>query len=189
MPLSVRQNEDCWYWLADPKGQFIVRSCYNLLNSEANVSSKKVWKRLWGLEVPGKIKHFFWRALMNVLPTADNLRPQKVEVSPIYPICNAANESVPHCLVECLFAHSCWLLSSIGTFGSCSSLIDWFEQIFTRCYKEDCNLDVMLCWRLWFNRNDKVWNDHCSQAPSLVNAAGHCLFQWQDAKRRNFTIA
>ncbi|KAH9754875.1 reverse transcriptase domain-containing protein [Citrus sinensis] len=189
VPLSVRQDEDCWYWLADPKGQFTVRSCYNLLNSAANVTSSRVWKRLWGLEVPGKVKHFFWRALMNVLPTVDNLRPRKVEVSPICPICNAENESVLHCLVECLFAQSCWLLSSIGTFGSCSSLFDWFEQVFTRCCKDDCNLAVMLCWRLWFNRNDKVWNNHGSRAQSLVNAAGHCLFQWQEAKRRTFTIA
>ncbi|KAH9730036.1 reverse transcriptase domain-containing protein [Citrus sinensis] len=189
VPLSVRQDDDCWYWLADPKGQFTVRSCYNLLNSEANVTSSRVWKRLWGLEVPGKVKHFFWRALMNVLPTVDNLRPRKVEVSPICPICNAENESVLHCLVECLFAQSCWVLSSIGTFGSCSSLFDWFEQVFTRCCKDDCNLAVMLCWRLWFNWNDKVWNNHGSQAQSLVNAAGHCLFQWQEAKRRTFTIA
>ncbi|KAH9786019.1 reverse transcriptase domain-containing protein [Citrus sinensis] len=189
VPLSVRQDDDCWYWLADPKGQFTVRSCYNLLNSEANVTSSRVWKRLWGLEVPGKVKHFFWCALMNVLPTVDNLRPRKVEVSPICPICNAENESVLHCLVECLFAQSCWVLSSIGTFGSCSSLFDWFEQVFTRCCKDDCNLAVMLCWRLWFNRNDKVWNNHGSQAQSLVNAAGHCLFQWQEAKRRTFTIA
>lgn len=114
---------------------------------------------------------------MNVLPTADNLRPRKVEVSPICPICNVANESELHCLVECLFAHSCWLLSSIGTFGRCSSLFDWFEQIFTQCCKEDCNLVVMLCWRLWLNRYDKVWNDRCSRARTLVNATGHCLFQ------------
>ena len=82
---------------------------------------------------------------MNVLPIADNLRPWKVEVSLICRICNVANESMLHCLVECLFAHSCWLLSSIGTFGRCSSLFDWFEQIFTRRCKEDCNLAVMLC--------------------------------------------
>ena len=46
VPLSVRQNADRWYWLADPKGQFTVRSYYKLLNSETNVSSSKVWQRL-----------------------------------------------------------------------------------------------------------------------------------------------
>ncbi|KAH9754586.1 reverse transcriptase domain-containing protein [Citrus sinensis] len=59
VPLSARQNADRWYWLVDPKGQFTVRSCYELLNSETNVSSSKVWKHLWGLEIPGKVKHFF----------------------------------------------------------------------------------------------------------------------------------
>ena len=166
----------------------VVTSCYKLLNPISNATSSKVWKSLWRLEVPSKVKHFIWRALMNILPTTDNLLPRKVEVSPICPICSAANEYVLHCLVECLFAHSCWLLSSIGTVRRCSSFFEWIEEIFTRCSKEDCKLAVMVCWRLWFNRNDKVWNGHVSRAQNLVNAAGHYLFQWQEAGKTKFTI-
>ena len=44
----------------------------------------------------------------------------------------------------------------------------------------------MVCWRLWLNRNDKVWNGHSSNAQRLVNDAGHYLFSWQEAKRKNF---
>jgi len=84
-----------------------------LLNHISDAPSSKVWKCLWRLEVLSKVKHFIWRALINVFLTADNLLPRKVEVSPICPICSAATESVLHCLVECLFAHSCWLLSSL----------------------------------------------------------------------------
>ena len=188
VPLSTRQDEDRWFWLVDTKGQFTVRSCYNVLNSAPNGSNSNVWKFLWGLEVPGKVKHFIWRALVNVLPTADNLLSRKVDVSPICPICSAANESVYHCLVDCVFANSCWLLSSLGTGGSCTSFFDWIEQTFIKCSKEECNLVVMVCWKLWLNRNDKVWNGHNGRAKSLVNAAGHYLFQWQEAKRKNFII-
>ncbi|KAH9686559.1 Receptor-like protein 35 [Citrus sinensis] len=185
---SSRQDEGHWFWLADTKGKFIVRSCYNVLNSTPIGSNSKVWKFLWGLEVLGKVKHFIWRALINVLPSADNLLSRKVDVSLICPICSTANESVYHCLVECLFAQSCWLLSSLGTGGRCSSFFDWIEQIFIKCCKEECNLAVMVCWKLWLNRNDKVWNGHNGCAQSLVNAAGHYLFQWQEAKRKNFNI-
>ncbi|KAH9686509.1 putative reverse transcriptase/RNA-dependent DNA polymerase [Citrus sinensis] len=188
VPLSTRQDDDRWFWLADTKGKFTVRSCYNVLNSALNSSNTKVWKFLWGLEVPGKVKHFIWRALINVLPTADSLLSRKVDVSLICPICSVANESVYHCLVECLFAQSCWLLSSLGTGRRCSSFVDWIEQIFIKCRKEECTLAVMVCWKLWLNRNDKVWNGHNGRAKSLVNAAGHYLFQWQEAKRKNFII-
>lgn len=188
VPLSTRQDEDRWFWLADTKGKFTVRSCYNVLNSASNGSTSKVWKFLWGLEVPGKVKHFLWHALANVLPTADNLLSRKVDVSLLCPICSAANESVYHCLVDCLFAKSCWLLSSLGTGRSCTSFFEWIEQTFSKCSKEECNLAVIVCRKLWLNRNDKVWNGHNGRAKGLVNAAGHYLFQWQEAKRKNFII-
>ncbi|KAH9710588.1 DNA mismatch repair protein MLH3 [Citrus sinensis] len=188
VPLSTRQDEDCRFWLADTKGKFTVRSCYNVLNSAPTGSNSKVWKFLWGLEVPGKVKHFIWCALVNVLPTADNLLSRKVDVSPICPICSAANESVYYCLVDCLFATSCWLLSSLGTGRRCPSFFDWIEQTFIKCRKEECNLAIMVCWKLWLNRNDKVWNGHNEHAQNLVIAAGHYLFQWQEAKRKNFII-
>ena len=188
VPLSTRQDDDRWFWLADTKGKFTVRSSYNVLNFAPNGSNSKVWKFLWGLEVPGKVQHFIWRALINVLPTTNNLLSRKVDVSLICPICSAANESVYHCLVECLFAQSCWLLSSLGTGRRCSSFFDCIEQIFIKCRKKECTLAVMVCWKLWLNRNDKVWNGHNGRAKSLANVAGHYLFQWQEAKRKNFII-
>ncbi|KAH9758966.1 putative reverse transcriptase/RNA-dependent DNA polymerase [Citrus sinensis] len=48
VPLSVRQHKDCWYWLADSKWQFTVRSCYNLLHFRTNVPSSKVLEALMG---------------------------------------------------------------------------------------------------------------------------------------------
>ena len=107
VPLSTRQVNDRWFWLADPKGEFTVRSCYNLLNSVSDAPNSKVWKFLWGLEVPGKVKYFLWRALKNILPTANNLLSRRVDVSPICPIFSAVNESVFHCLVDCVLAKSC----------------------------------------------------------------------------------
>ncbi|KAH9724792.1 putative reverse transcriptase/RNA-dependent DNA polymerase [Citrus sinensis] len=77
-------------------------------------------------------------------------------------------------------------MSSLGLGGSCFSFVEWIEEIFTHCRKEDCKLVVMVCWWLWLNRNDKVWNGHSSSARSLVNVAGHYLFSWQEAKRKNF---
>ena len=53
---------------------------------------------------------------------------------------------------------------------------------------EDCKLAMMVCWRLWLNRNDKVWNGHVSRAQNLVNAAGHYHFQWQEARRRSLQL-
>ncbi|KAH9735545.1 putative reverse transcriptase/RNA-dependent DNA polymerase [Citrus sinensis] len=124
----------------------------------------------------------------DVFNTRDAALILQVKVFPICPICSAANEFVLHCLMECLFSQSCWLLSSIGFVRSYSSFFEWIEQMFNRCSKEECKLAMMVCWRIWLNRNDKVWNGHSSRAQNLVNAAGRYLFQWQEARKRIFTI-
>ncbi|XP_024038311.1 uncharacterized protein LOC112097351 [Citrus clementina] len=128
------------------------------------------------------------RSCYKLLNHVFNAPSSKVKVFPICPICSAANEFVLHCLVECLFSQSCWLLSTIGFVRSYSSFFEWIEQMFNRCSKEECKLAMMVCWRIWLNRNDKVWNEHSSRAQNLVNAAGRYLFQWQEARKRIFTI-
>ena len=40
--LSTRKDKDCWFWLADSKGNFTVRSCYKLMNPISNATSNKV---------------------------------------------------------------------------------------------------------------------------------------------------
>lgn len=73
IPLITRRDRDVWYWLANPRGVFSVRSCYKMMTYDANNSSSSFWRRLWKLNVPGKVKNFLWRAVKNVLPTTDNL--------------------------------------------------------------------------------------------------------------------
>lgn len=111
---------------------------------------------MWHLKVPGKVKNFIWWAASNVLPTKDNLIRRKVKVLPTCSICNAASETVSHVLVDCNFAKVCWISSLIGYIVHCPSFLLSLENVFGRCNKEDCELAVMICWRLWLNRNDKV---------------------------------
>lgn len=40
----------------------------------------------------------------------------------------------------------------------------------------------MVCWKLWCNMNNLVWQGKCDTANQIVNAAGNLLFQWQSAK-------
>lgn len=133
----------------DPRGSYTVRSCYKLLDPILVAPSSGVWRRMWNLKVPGKVKIFIWRAALNVLPTTDNLICRRVEVLPTCSICNASIETVLHVLVDCNFVKSCWISSPIGNVARCSSFLFWLEDVFGRCKNEDCELAVMICWKLW----------------------------------------
>lgn len=122
---------------------------------------------------------------MNVLPTLDNLIRRRMEVMPTCSLCNHQNEIVLHALVDCAFAKTCWLSSSLGFVGHCSSFLNWLEQAFNRSSKELCNLIAMICWRLWMRKNDKVWNNKICSVTYVLNSAGHHLFQWQDPRKKS----
>lgn len=76
----------------------------------------------------------------------------------------------------------------MGFVGHCSSFLDWLDHIFTRCNKDECNIVVMLCWRIWINRNDRVWNNKASSAYQVLNSAGQLLYQWQVAKKKLYYV-
>ncbi|KAH9672066.1 reverse transcriptase domain-containing protein [Citrus sinensis] len=133
IPLSSRREEDMWYWMADPLGCYSVRSCYKVLNPITPDSGANVWRKLWNLQVPNKVKNFIWRAAHNVLPTATNLISKRVDVPSTCSVCNAYEKTVLHSLVACSFAQSCWNSSSVGFVGYCSTFLDWLAQVFIRC--------------------------------------------------------
>ena len=115
-----------WAWAArhgplaiSTHGQYTVRSCYKMLTHCSHAPIFGVWRKLWNLSVPNKVKNFLWRATMNVLPTCDNLIRRRVEVMPICSFCNHQNETVLHALVDCAFARTCWISSSLGFVGHC----------------------------------------------------------------------
>ncbi|KAH9727416.1 reverse transcriptase domain-containing protein [Citrus sinensis] len=60
VPLSARHDKDYWFWLVDSKGNFTIRSCYELLNPIADAPSSKVWKCLWRLEIPMQLTSRFY---------------------------------------------------------------------------------------------------------------------------------
>ncbi|KAH9647069.1 putative reverse transcriptase/RNA-dependent DNA polymerase [Citrus sinensis] len=159
IPLSSRREKDVWYWMADPHGLYTVRSCYRLLNNYVNTPTSGIWRKIWSLEVPSKVKVFLWRATQNVLPTTDNLIWKRVE--------------------------TCWLTSSLGLIGPQPSFLNWLELVFSCCNKEMCNLIAMMCWRIWHRRNEKVWNNKVCSVRHVLNSAGNYLFQRQIARQKS----
>lgn len=164
IPLSIRYIEDACVWGADAKGVYTVKSAYSVLlerrqsnDGEAiNLESKgSIWKQLWHLIIPPKVRVHLWRMCRNCLPTQDNLLARRVEVQALCMRCNGNIESCLHLFVNCPFARDCWLQCGIGLNGGMeTSLLEWLKALFYRYSEEDkCRADMIL-WSLWQGRND-----------------------------------
>ena len=82
IPLSRRNIVDLMVWLHTKNGKYSVKSGYHLarkvirnddgVRSSKGTGNQQIWKKIWQLHVPSKIKIFWWRACQNILPTRVN---------------------------------------------------------------------------------------------------------------------
>lgn len=70
-------SEDILIWPHTTEGEYSVCSAYHVLveedgqglpSSSSSGDSKKFWKKLWKIQVPNRIRQFFWRAVKDSLP-------------------------------------------------------------------------------------------------------------------------
>ena len=103
--LSTRLPQDSLIWSKTPSGIFSTRSAYRLLANEASANSpsssnphpqRHLWRGVWMLHTPNKVKHFIWHACNNSLPTLDNLFHHQIVSSICCNICNAYPEDILH---------------------------------------------------------------------------------------------
>ncbi|XP_075654826.1 uncharacterized protein LOC142624996 [Castanea sativa] len=87
IPLSSSNTPDRLVWAETRSGKFTVKSAYALAleekvhNTRADCSDEsagKIWKTIWQLRIPQKIKHFASKAARDILATKSNLAKRKI---------------------------------------------------------------------------------------------------------------
>ena len=75
--------EDVLIWPLSPSGSYSVWNAYCMLvevensalsSSSSLMSSNNIWKKIWKLKVPNKVRHFLWRVVRDSLRTKQNLK-------------------------------------------------------------------------------------------------------------------
>ena len=144
MSIPLQQNtagRDVLVWKENRSQSFSVKSAYRFTirmkeqtrieHSTAN-TERPIWRKLWKLNVPPKVRMFLWRACANVLPTKENLNRRRVQVDPRCKICCQQPELVGHLLWECLMAQNVWALCC-GGLQKCQNNLLIFSYCFGPC--------------------------------------------------------
>ena len=115
-----------------------------------------LWKKLWSLNVPPKVRTFMWKACCNVLPTKSNLAQRKVQIDPKCSFCGQQDEKTQHILWECPFARNVWALVP-GKLQKSSFVTEEFfmlaRHMVHRLGGKDLELWAITSWSLWNARN------------------------------------
>ena len=158
IPLSLQGGLDKQVWLPSNNGAFTTHSAYHLLvgygrnllpsSSSAGVNSI-VWKSIWNLQVPHKVKDLLWRAANEALPTLYNLWRRKVVTSIYCPFYKSDGEDTVHALWGCKRLLVVWEDDSV--LRKCSEqnflhFADLLAYLFMRKTRLDIDLLVVIMW-------------------------------------------
>jgi hypothetical protein len=124
VPLSRNKGDDFANWPHTRCGIYSVRSAYNLARTEKFVAQRslsghglstdhtedsKLWKKLWSIKAPGKMKILLWRFAHDCLPSGHQLCRRQIPASDACLFCNR-EERVEHTLLFCPYAREVWRL-------------------------------------------------------------------------------
>lgn len=105
-------------WPHTKTGEYTVKSGYRIIRkmdqsstipvSTATGIDRRIWRIIWQLSIPKKIKIFLWKAIHNILPVRDNLARRKIINSGRCILCDQGNETVEHALLFCPWTRPVW---------------------------------------------------------------------------------
>jgi ribonuclease HI len=87
-------------------------------------ATNPVWKIVWKLKIPAKVKKKYWRALHGILPLKSIMVNQHVGTSGECPICRNGPEDVMHLLFSCPIGQEVWRNLGLDKTIQESTLVD-----------------------------------------------------------------
>jgi ribonuclease HI len=154
-----------------------------------------LWKSIWSLKTIPKIDLFLWTLSHSSIQTGENLQKKGWEGPFRCPLCQQAEETSNHLLLNCNFSREVWKLA-VGLQTDLplpqdilSLLLDWpnlfpFHQkkqsVASRLWQA---IPRFILWGLWLERNSRIFREKERRAP-IVSARIRSLFgEWASTHR------
>ena len=190
IPLCHSLPEDQIIWVGNKNGEFSVKSAYYIATrmidtmEEGECSStdsrSPLWRKLWHLNIPPKVRIFAWKMCMNALPTYVNLQKRGVNICDFCPACGMEPESNAHVFIKCEVAKRvwrCWLDCPIDLLNINVDIVDIALEVMKYGTPSDLECFFLVAWAIWQNRNTIVHEFTCQFPKQIWNFAANFNFQ------------
>ena len=116
IPLARKATEDSLFWPLAQDGKFNYKLGYRFLKEaedgpqiEAQPDYEHgLWKKIWALACPNKVKNLVWRAYRNSLPSKNNLLQRTIITDQTCDQCRCAVEDMTHAIWNCKNLDCVW---------------------------------------------------------------------------------
>jgi ribonuclease HI len=152
---------------------YTVKSAYNLAKTAVffahqesagkgscsdREAETKLWKTVWKIQAPNKMKIVLWRMIHDCLPTGQQLTHRRIPADDRCFFCGQV-ERVEHLFLLCPFARAVWdmVKERFGLKLHRKELINmkqWIHSFLQRENETSATVLVVTCWHVWEARND-----------------------------------
>nr|XP_023883659.1 uncharacterized protein LOC111995948 [Quercus suber] len=118
IPLSTSLPLDKLVWACTVKGEFTMQSAYHLIMDDSrqgregesldNTEVRQIWRRVWSMKTPNKIRNFSWRACRDILANKVNLKRRMITKDDLCNECGKESETNCHMFWFCEKAKDIW---------------------------------------------------------------------------------
>ena len=144
----------CWTKLLDTKDE---GEC------STGDPNAQLWKKMWSLKLPAKIKIFSWWVGVNGLPVLTNMVAKGMQISCVCLIYGEETENLIHALISCDYALSVWPLwqdRPIKVLLNAKDFIGLVHQIRSYSIAKHLEFFFAISWSIWYNRNKLVHDEN-----------------------------
>ncbi|KAK1353841.1 hypothetical protein POM88_052206 [Heracleum sosnowskyi] len=126
-----------------------------------------LWKLIWHIPAPPKIKMFLWRLSNNAIATSLNLFNRKCAQSPVCQICFQERESTEHMLFRCSWTIPVWFACplslrppSLDNYASVqSALMSKISLASKKIALGFLATFALTSWAIWKAKNANIFED------------------------------
>ncbi|KAM7485873.1 hypothetical protein LguiA_001882 [Lonicera macranthoides] len=166
-------------WVGTSSGKFSCKSFLENISCSSSSLPFPQYSFIWKGGVPHKVKVFAWLASLGKVNTCDKIqvrRPNCMLSPSVCILCKKDGESIDHILVHCSVARFMWsnLFSLFGVDGVLPKkwadcvVIKWsFGTDHTKAKILWRILVLAMAWRLWLERNSRIFDDKVSGAEEI----------------------
>jgi hypothetical protein len=168
IPLGHIPTEDKRVWVGNNNGIFTVKSAYHIaLNLQSSTTQEEsstgdpyrsLWKTIWHMKLPSKIRIFAWRTCKQGLPTMEILQRRGLNVNPSCPRCNEGAESISHAIWECSKIREIWRLGDFLDIlpVQVSDVREIILILMEKGLIGQLEFFWMVAWNVWWDRNKRI---------------------------------
>ena len=127
---------------------------------------KNLWKAIWKVKAPSKLKHFLWRVMAGAVPVKERLNSRGLQLDSRCRMCPSGSESICHHLFLCPFAKEVWDHSGVqlphNGFSSSSVFLNVYHLIFAngrRAPYIQNRVFPWVLWQIWKARNALIFEN------------------------------